>query len=197
MKPLTHSKTSARKYGGKPEDYLPIHDFLDSSKAAMPDMRHRAILHNSFGIFLAEKVFGTYIVNSDGKEVNVRDVAEDHVLDDIGFIPTIQDWLKDMPFTEWTGGLPKKNTRHIPLTTDPAHLPFPTQSMSPRDMVIDGGGKAWREMWEKKKKAPELPKKAPELPKEETPAPDELEIEVDVEKFLKSLPSMAKNTKED
>lgn len=134
MKPYIHAKNSAKKHGGKPEDYQAIHDFFDSTKAAMPDMRHRAILHNAFGIFVAERVFGTTITNSDGKVVSVRDIGEDHVLEDIGFIPTIQDWLKDLPFTAWTGGLPKKK-RHVPM--QPA-------APSPADIVVDGGGAAWR-----------------------------------------------------
>ena len=57
MKPWIHSKKSARQFGGKPEDYIDIHNFLDSSKAHHADMRHRALLHSSFGIFLTEQVF--------------------------------------------------------------------------------------------------------------------------------------------
>lgn len=104
MKPLIHSKSSVKKYGGVIEDYLPIHDFMDSTKAAFPDIRHRAILHNAFGIFLAEKVFGTYFKNSQGKDVSVRDVAEDHVIEDLGFIPTMENYLKNMQIQEWMSG---------------------------------------------------------------------------------------------
>jgi hypothetical protein len=56
MKPLQHARNSARKWGGIPSDYQALHDFFDSSKAALPDVRHRAILHSSFGIFLVERV---------------------------------------------------------------------------------------------------------------------------------------------
>lgn len=118
MKPYCHARNSVKKYGGKVEDYLPIHDFFDSSKAHVADMRHRAMLHNSFGVFLAEKVFGTYFENSDGRTVQVRDVAEDHVLEDLGRIPSVQDWLVGMPMYYWIGG-PEKRTgpapRRIPL----------------------------------------------------------------------------------
>jgi hypothetical protein len=48
MKPFIHAKNSARKYGGVPEDYQAVHDFFDSTKAALPDIRHRALLHSSF-----------------------------------------------------------------------------------------------------------------------------------------------------
>jgi hypothetical protein len=110
MKPYEHAKISAHKWGGKPEDYLPIHDFLDSSKAHFPDMRHRALLHNSFGIYIAERIFGTFIKNSDNHTVQVRDIAENHVIEDMGKIPTVQDYLEGMPFYSWLGG-PKKNRK--------------------------------------------------------------------------------------
>ncbi len=56
---LDHAKSSAAKLGGVPEDYYRIHEFIDSSKLFLPDWRHRALLHSTFGIFLAERyVFG-------------------------------------------------------------------------------------------------------------------------------------------
>ena len=60
MKPLIHAKSSVKKYGGKVEDYLPIHNLIDSSKTCLPDVRHRALLRSSFGCFIAEQVFGIY-----------------------------------------------------------------------------------------------------------------------------------------
>lgn len=109
MKPYLHGMVSVRKWGGKPEDYQEIHDFLDSTKAAFPDMRHRAILHNSFGIYICEKIFGINITNSEGRIVSVRDIAEQHVIDDMGRIPTLQDYLEGMPMYDWLGG-PKRKT---------------------------------------------------------------------------------------
>ena len=105
MKPLVHATISAKRFGGKPEDYQELHDFFDWSKIAYPHMKHRAILHNSFGIFMLEKGFGTYITNSDGKKVSVRDVGEQHVIDDLGRIPTVQDWLEGLPMDKaWMRG---------------------------------------------------------------------------------------------
>jgi hypothetical protein len=108
MKPIVHARLSAKRYGGKPEDYMPIHDFMDSTKSALPDIRHRAILHSAFGCFLVERVFGTTITNSDNRSVCVRDIAEDHVIEDIGFIPTIERWLSNMPVEPWMAGGVKK-----------------------------------------------------------------------------------------
>lgn len=114
MKPLIHSKNSVRKHGGRLEDYQPIHDFIDSSKAAVPDMRHRAVLHSAFGIFLVERVFGVSLKNADGALVSVRDIAEEHVIEDLGRIPTLQDYLEHMELAPWMGGARIKK-RFIPI----------------------------------------------------------------------------------
>ncbi len=104
MKPYSHAVNSVKRYGGKVEDYLPIHDWFDSTKSAFADTRHRAILHNTFGIYIAEQVFGHTLTNSDGKTVHVRNVAEDHVIEDCGFIPTLEKWLGGIPVEEWMRG---------------------------------------------------------------------------------------------
>lgn len=108
MKPLLHSKNSVKRYGGNIDDYIQIHDFFDSTKAAYPNIKHRCILHNSFGIFLAERVFGTYITNSDNKKVSVRDIGEDHVIEDLGHIPTIEKWLQNMEIEHWMNPIKQK-----------------------------------------------------------------------------------------
>jgi len=104
VKPLLHAKISVKKYGGTVEDYLPIHNFIDSSKACMPDIRHRAILHSSFGCYLVEQIFGVYITNSAGKMVSCRDIAEEHIIQDLGFIPTVEKYLNNMEIQPWMSG---------------------------------------------------------------------------------------------
>ena len=101
MKPHIHANNSARKWKGKPQDYMPIHNEMDCTKSAMPDVRHRAVYHSAFGIYLIEKIFGEVITNSDGRVVSVRDIAEQHVTEDLGFIPTMQDWLSNMKIQPW------------------------------------------------------------------------------------------------
>ena len=102
MKPLHHASISVKKHGGTVEDYMPIHNFFDTSKSCMADVRHRAILHSSFGIFLVERVFGDYITNSDGKVVPVRYIGEQHVKEDCGGrIPTVADWFKNIKMEVW------------------------------------------------------------------------------------------------
>ena len=90
-KPIYHAISAAKKWGGKPEDYIDIHNFMDSSKGALPDNRHRALTHNSWFISVViEKVFGVSFVNSEGKVISTRDVAELHVLQDYNmkYIPS-------------------------------------------------------------------------------------------------------------
>lgn len=103
-KPIYHAESSARKFKGKPEDYLAIHDFMDSSKGAVADNRHRALTHNSWFISnVIEKVFGHFIINSSGLKISTRDIAEQHVLEDFGgkYIPTAQDYLQEIEIQPW------------------------------------------------------------------------------------------------
>jgi hypothetical protein len=99
--PLHHAISSQKKHGGVVEDYLPIHNWFDETKAHYPDMRHRTLRHHSEGIFWCEEKFGTYITNSDGKMIPVRTIAEQHVKEDIGWIPTIKDYLDNMNIVGW------------------------------------------------------------------------------------------------
>ncbi len=100
--PYHHAVSSARKHGGQAQDYQAIHDWFDQTKAHLADVRHRAILHSSFGIFLCEQVFGPTLTNSDGKVVPVRLLGEQHVKEDMGGrIPSVQDWLGELPLRPW------------------------------------------------------------------------------------------------
>ena len=133
-KPYIHAQSSARKYGGVPEDYIEIHNLMDSSKSAFPDNRHRAITHNAFFIgHILEKIFGVVITNSVGKKVSVRDIGEQHVLEDFKgkFIPSAQDYLQEIEYKPWMqngNGVPpsfekierKKRTRVLEELSRPA-----------------------------------------------------------------------------
>jgi hypothetical protein len=99
--PYHHSISSAKKHGGIWQDYIHIHNWFDETKAHFPDMRHRALRHHAEGIFWCEKEFGVVIINKEGKSIPVRTIAEQHLLEDIGFIPTIADYLKEMNQTAW------------------------------------------------------------------------------------------------
>jgi len=101
LKPYIHAKNSVKRYGGDVEDYIHLHNWMDSTKSSTANFYHRAILHNAFGIFLGEQLFGEVITNSEGKQISVRDILEDHVKEDCaGKIPSIDDWLKELNPTE-------------------------------------------------------------------------------------------------
>jgi hypothetical protein len=99
--PYHHALSSAKTYGGKWEDYIKIHNWFDETKSAFPDMRHRAMRHHAEGIFWCEQIFGVVVTNSDGKNVPVRFIGEQHIKEDIGFIPTIKDYLENMNTVGW------------------------------------------------------------------------------------------------
>nr|WP_133989526.1 hypothetical protein [Dinghuibacter silviterrae] len=86
---------SRKKFLGTPEDYLPIHKFLDSSKLFYFDIRHRILLHHTYGIDLCIEKFGEFVCNSDGRRVLVRDIAAEHCKEDLlGVVPTLNNWFK-------------------------------------------------------------------------------------------------------
>jgi len=98
-----HAVSSARKFGGVSKDYQAIHDWLDASKLILADFRHRALRHHAEGCFAAEAAFGTTIINSAGRHVPVRLIAEQHVLEDLGRIPSFADWVRCIRTEPWMG----------------------------------------------------------------------------------------------
>lgn len=96
MNAVIHAQISVKKRGGCIEDYLAIHEFIDSTKELCSDNRHR-ILHTMWGIKrVIMPIFGHSIINSSNKTVNVKDLCEqDHILPDYQnrFIPTLADFV--------------------------------------------------------------------------------------------------------
>ena len=120
--PYHHAISSAKQFGGAPEDYQAIHDWFDESKAHMADIRHRALRHHSEGIFMAEKIFGTTITNSAGRTVPVRFIGEQHVKEDLGKIPTVSDWLSCIEPTRWMLGRGRDLAKELEETNGPMHI---------------------------------------------------------------------------
>jgi hypothetical protein len=99
-----HAERSAKKWGGTPNDYLTIHKWIDQVKGHVGDNRHRAVLHNAWGIHLAVDFFGEFITNGDGRRVFVKEIGEQHVLEDLGFIPSLSDCLASLKLEPWLAG---------------------------------------------------------------------------------------------
>jgi hypothetical protein len=130
-----HAKSSAKKWGGTPEDYIEIHEFIDSSKRIVGDVRHRSMYHHTEGVWLCQRIFGRtitvggrYPVPMDPavkfqleneptttadfsvidygplREVPVRLIAELHIMQDLGWIPSPYDYINNMELKQWMGG---------------------------------------------------------------------------------------------
>ena len=70
MIPYIHAELSVKRFGGKVDDYLDIHELMDSTKATFPNNGHRMITHNSwFVVEILPKIFGHQRINSDGKKI--------------------------------------------------------------------------------------------------------------------------------
>jgi len=90
-----HSLLSRKKFNGAAEDYLQIHKFIDSSKLFYFDIKHRILLHNTYGIDICIQKFGETLINSEGQTILVRDVAAEHCKEDLmGVVPTLNNWFK-------------------------------------------------------------------------------------------------------
>lgn len=102
--PEIHAKSSVKRWGGTIEDYLAIHELLDSPKETMNNNTARMLTHNVWFCYkIIPKIFGYNITNSDGKSVDTIDIAMLHVAEDfrMKFVPTVQDYLKHLDVQPW------------------------------------------------------------------------------------------------
>lgn len=106
-----HSLSSVKRFGGRYTDYMPIHEWLDASKAITTHFTHRALRHHDYGIQALLRVMDQQrirrndglLVNSDGAVVNVEHVARQHVIEDCGFVPELNEWFDFAEITEKFG----------------------------------------------------------------------------------------------
>jgi hypothetical protein len=101
--PYHHSLSSVSKWGGTVDDYLAIHNWFDESKTITADFRHRALRHHAEGIFMTEALFGTTTTLSTGRVIPTRWIGEQHVREDLGFIPSFADWAMAIRPKRWMG----------------------------------------------------------------------------------------------
>lgn len=97
----THSVSSAKKWGGSPEEYLHIHNWFDETKAHVGDFRHRALRHHMLGVQECLRTYGESLTLSTGRVLPTRWVAEQHLIEDFGFLPTLDDWLQHLQPQPW------------------------------------------------------------------------------------------------
>lgn len=97
--PYFHAISSTHRWGGSVKDYLSLHSWFDASKQLTCDFRHRALRHHREGVDLACRVFGATITNSDNVAVSTFEIGEQHVTEDLGHLPSIVDWFKNLDAT--------------------------------------------------------------------------------------------------
>lgn len=108
-----HSVSSAREWGGEPEEYLHVHRFFDeTSKEMVGDFRHRALRHHTTGIRECEERFGPSLKLTTGRTIPTRWVAERHVIEDLGRLYTVADWLRCIRAESWMNR-PRKLSREL------------------------------------------------------------------------------------
>ena len=97
------AETSAKRWGGEPEEYLRVHGFFDETAAEVPgaDPRHRALRHHTTGVRECEQAFGHATRLSTGRTIPVRWVAERHLVEEFGVLPTAADWLRRIRRERW------------------------------------------------------------------------------------------------
>lgn len=122
--PYHHALSSVKKWGGVVEDYIELHSWLDASKLILADFRHRALRHHAQGIWQSETIFGQTLTLSTGRIIPTRWVGEQHVKEDLGFIPSFADWVKAIRPEPWMG-----RTTRIEALVDP-HLALPVVEVS-------------------------------------------------------------------
>jgi hypothetical protein len=122
--PYHHALSSAKKWGGAAEDYLPLHHWMDETKMIVADFRHRAGRHHAEGIFMLERLFGTTLTLSTGRVVPVRFIGEQHVIEDLGRIPSFADWIRCIRPEPWMG-----RTQPVYLEVDPFAVASPTKEL--------------------------------------------------------------------
>jgi hypothetical protein len=104
--PQVHARSSARRFGGRWEDYIELHAFLDSSKLHYAKASHRALLHHDFGKQLAIVIFGKTELDGrvtmpiseaylPGKYPTVESVVDQHFAEDFTrFTPSVSKWFE-------------------------------------------------------------------------------------------------------
>ena len=84
----------ANKFGGHASEYLAICQYMNEGQShpLLSGWRYRAWRWHSFATFDVERKFGVSFVNTAGRNVIVRYVAERHITSSLGRMPSMQDW---------------------------------------------------------------------------------------------------------
>ncbi len=103
-----HAVSSARRWGGQPEEYIHLHGWIDEPKLWFGDFRARALRHHTQGIYELKERFGITLKLETGIIVPVAAIAEQHMIEDFGRIPSVQDWLSNLKPQPWMASKARK-----------------------------------------------------------------------------------------
>jgi hypothetical protein len=134
-----HARSAVKKWGGSPDDYIAIEELIDSSKQFIGDIRHRALFHHTYGVWVCQRIFGRIIKVEKQQgalcEVPVRLIAEQHILEDLGWLPSPADYISGMPIKPWMSGAKMRDEELSVLgLTDPR--PMAHTDLSDRSELI-------------------------------------------------------------
>ena len=117
-----HATSSANAFGGVAEDYLEIHAWFDRSRAGTSSILHRFLSHHTQGIADAVEHFGKTITISTGRKVPVSLIGEQHITEDLGFVPTLDDFIGMMTPGRWATKRAKLLHRKLHEAIDTSEL---------------------------------------------------------------------------
>ena len=117
-----HAASSANAFGGVPEDFIEIHEWFDRSRGGTSSILHRMLAHHTQGIKDAVAHFGSTITISTGRKVPVSLIGEQHVTEDLGFIPTLDDYIAMMTCPRWASKRAKLLHRKLHERVDTSEL---------------------------------------------------------------------------
>ena len=117
-----HAASSANAFGGVPDDYLEIHEWFDRSRKGTSSILHRMLAHHTSGIADAVEHFGSTITISTGRKVPVSLIGEQHITEDLGFVPTLDDYIQMMTCPRWASKRAKLLHRKLHERVDTSEL---------------------------------------------------------------------------
>ena len=115
--PYHHALSSMKKWGGAVEDYLAIHCLvrrIEKNYRRFPSPGAQAScrgdLHERDHLRLHDSAV-------DGSDHSDKMVGEQHVREDLGFIPSFADWVKAIRPEPWMGRTAKLESEHLQVPT--------------------------------------------------------------------------------
>lgn len=94
MNSRLHAEHSAQIFGGKPEQYLAIHEMIDGNKVASSSIFGRFFMHHyDIGGEILYALFGKTIKVNSKIKVDTKEILLQHLIEDYDQIPVLQNWM--------------------------------------------------------------------------------------------------------